>query len=105
MFGSKSKKNNALLEIQKKYDTVSKIKFSVKEGLLYKLGKYLGQWKPRYFVLANEYLYYFDTKEKQTPYGPPLGYFNLLDCKFEQVTNNSKRPLSFRVIIYLFIIN
>ncbi|KAF2074433.1 hypothetical protein CYY_004251 [Polysphondylium violaceum] len=91
------KKNSQLIEIQKKYDNISKIPFVTKEGLLYKLGKYMGVWKPRVFVLANEYLYYFDTREKQTPFGPPLGYFNLLDCKIEQVTNNSKRPLSFRI--------
>eukprot|EP01132_Coremiostelium_polycephalum_P001136 gene1136-1442_t len=70
--------------------------FPVCQGLVFKLGKHLYRWKPRWFIIDhNCTLFYFDTKDRK-PIGSPIGFFNLMDCVFELVQHD-KRSFCFKI--------
>ncbi|KYQ89833.1 pleckstrin (PH) domain-containing protein [Tieghemostelium lacteum] len=89
------KKKSELIELRKRITDHSKIEDSIARGIFKKQGKYLGIWKLRFFVLTDTTLYYFDTKSGN-PDGPPLGAFNVLNCRFE-LENNPKQKFCFRI--------
>uniref|UniRef100_A0A8C9GL60 Calcium/calmodulin-dependent protein kinase n=1 Tax=Piliocolobus tephrosceles TaxID=591936 RepID=A0A8C9GL60_9PRIM len=57
---------------------------TLKEGILYKIGKHLHQYKARYYVLFDNLLYYYD---KQKNYRP-RGFMFLEGCYVEVIQNS-----------------
>ncbi|VTZ68799.1 calcium-dependent protein kinase 7, putative [Plasmodium chabaudi chabaudi] len=59
-------------------------KNSLKEGILYKIGKHLHQFKARYYILFDSLLYYYDKKNNLKP----RGFMFLEGCYVEVIPKN-----------------
>ncbi|KAM9953931.1 hypothetical protein ACTFIR_009038 [Dictyostelium discoideum] len=92
-----------LIEIRKKINDYSKLKYPTKQGILFKKSRYLKEWRNRFFVIEEDILYYFDIEKgnnnnnSNKPIGTPLGIFNLLNCSFTLITNEKRSPLVFKI--------
>ncbi|ANQ08114.1 Asparagine-rich protein [Plasmodium coatneyi] len=69
-------------DFQKCLDMIKKN--SLKEGILYKIGKHLHQFKARYYILFDNLLYYYD-KQKNLK---PRGFMFLEGCYVEVISKN-----------------
>ena len=85
--------------LKRTYDVI--IAGSLKRGLLFKKRKRL-DWKPRFFVLKEEYLFYFDistTSDIPKPLSNPLGVIPLRYTQDLTLLSEQEagRPFSFRL--------
>ncbi|ETW35934.1 CAMK protein kinase [Plasmodium falciparum Tanzania (2000708)] len=69
-------------DFQKCLDMIKKN--SLKEGILYKIGKHLHQFKARYYILFDNLLYYYDKKRNLKP----RGFMFLEGCYVELIAKN-----------------
>ncbi|CRG96279.1 calcium-dependent protein kinase 7, putative [Plasmodium gallinaceum] len=69
-------------DFQKCLDMIKKN--SLKEGILYKIGKHLHQFKARYYILFDNLLYYYDKKRNLKP----RGFMFLEGCYVEKISKN-----------------
>ncbi|KAN0022069.1 hypothetical protein ACTFIU_004233 [Dictyostelium citrinum] len=95
----KKEMSQQLIEIRKKINDYSKLKYPTKQGILFKKSRYLKEWRNRFFVVEEDILYYFDVEKGggNKPIGTPLGIFNLLNCSFTLITNEKRSPLVFKI--------
>ncbi|SBS83620.1 calcium-dependent protein kinase 7, putative (CDPK7) [Plasmodium ovale curtisi] len=69
-------------DFQKCLDMIKKN--SLKEGILYKIGKHLHQFKARYYILFDNLLYYYDKQNNLKP----RGFMFLEGCYVEVISKN-----------------
>ena len=68
---------------------------SSKEGYLTKQGRIRKTWKVRWFILRNQYLSYYRTKQHKTP----IGTLNLTRAISIDLDNTKQKDFCFRVIM------
>lgn len=68
---------------------------SSKEGYLTKQGRIVKSWRVRWFILRNQYLSYYRTKQHKKP----LGTLNLTRAISVDLDNSKQKDFCFRVIM------
>ena len=68
---------------------------SSKEGYLTKQGRIRKNWRVRWFILRNQYLSYYRTKQHKKP----LGTLNLMEAISVDLDNSKQKEFCFRVIM------
>jgi dual adaptor for phosphotyrosine/3-phosphotyrosine/3-phosphoinositide len=68
---------------------------SSKEGYLTKLGRIRKTWRVRWFILRNQYLSYYRTKQHRKP----LGTLNLTEAISVDLDNSKQKEFCFRIIM------
>lgn len=81
--------------IQRSSVDLKTMAISSKEGYLTKLGRIVKSWRVRWFILRNQYLSYYRTKQHRKP----LGTLNMTRAISVDIDNSKEKEFCFRVIM------